>query len=122
MSKHASRIAIVDDDLDVLDSMRFLLEVTGHLVTTFGSAAEFIAQLATVEFDRLILDHHMPRMTGLELAKTLRGMGVNVPIMLISGSLTNEIVERAGELGVDCVVDKPVSEAALMKFVEGIAH
>jgi FixJ family two-component response regulator len=116
MPKKASRIAIVDDDVDVLDSMRFLLELSGHLVSTFRSAAEFIAHCGTAVFDRLILDHHMPRITGLELAKTLRDMGIDLPIMLISGSLTPELVSRAGELGVR-VADKPVSEAALMQFL-----
>src|SRR6476620_10157361 len=87
-------IAIVDDDLAVRDSLRFLLEVAGHTVETFASAAEFLA----TNFEHLaclILDHHMPAMTGLELTERLRADGIGIPILLITGSPSPEIVARA---------------------------
>ena len=60
-------VAVVDDDLAVRDSLRFLLEVMGYPVELFASAAEFL-QANVPDFACLILDHHMPNMTGLELA------------------------------------------------------
>ena len=118
MPDHKSRIAVVDDDLDVLSSMRFLLEVAGHGVETFTCAADFLAQAGMDTFDRVILDHHMPRMSGLELARTLRARGITLPIMLISGSLTPDIIARGRELGISPVVEKPLAEADLMHFVD----
>ena len=72
-----SKVAIVDDDQAVHDSLQFLLEVMGHPVETFASAAEFlksdIRHLAC-----LIPDNHMPHMTGLELAARLRVDGAGI--------------------------------------------
>ncbi len=115
------RIAIVDDDDAVLESTRFLLEISGHAVATFTSAVDFLASADSRAYDRLILDHHMPRLTGLELARHLREAGVRIPTMLLTGSLTPDIITRAGELGLERVVEKPASEADLMAFVEAAA-
>ena len=67
-------VAVVDDDHAVRDSLRFLLEVIGYTVEIFASAAEFL-QANVRHFACLILDHHMPNMTGLELAGRLRADG-----------------------------------------------
>ena len=71
------KIAIVDDDLSIPDSLRFLLEVMGRTVETFASAAEFL-QIDVRQFACLILDQHMPNMTGLELAGRLRAEGTGI--------------------------------------------
>src|SRR3954447_24392903 len=81
MQPHSPRIAVIDDDADVLESTRFLLEISGHVVQTFASACDFLAELRLQAFDCLILDHHMPALTGLELARRLRASGVTLPIM-----------------------------------------
>ena len=100
---------------------RLLLETTGHHVETFASPCDFLAQSGGRGFDCLILDHHMPRLTGLELARRLRARGVGMPIMLITGSLTPDIVSRAGEMHLEKVVEKPASEAELIGFIAGAA-
>jgi FixJ family two-component response regulator len=76
-------VAVVDDDEAVRHSLRLLFEVIGHKVESFASAAEFLkAELG--ELICLIVDHHMPGITGLELAERLRAEGSPVPIMLIT--------------------------------------
>ena len=79
------KVAIVDDDHAVRESLQFLLEIWGHAVEAFQSAAEFL-DAEVQRFACLILDHHMPNMTGLELAEKLRSDGNLLPIMLITGS------------------------------------
>ena len=109
-------IAVVDDDAAVRDSLRFLLEVIGHQAATFASAAEFLkAEMQWLGC--LILDHHMPEMTGLELAERLRTDGASIPILLITGSPSPSIVARAAELGIDRVLEKPATEEDLLDFV-----
>src|SRR3981081_163950 len=97
------KVAIVDDDVGVRDSLRFLLETIGHPVETFASGAEFL------KADRqhlvcLILNQHMPEMTGLELAERLRADGANLPFLLVTGSPSPAITARAAELGVTRVL------------------
>lgn len=111
------RVAIVDDDADSRDSLRYLLEVMGCAVETFVSAAEFL-QADERRFACLILDQHMPQMTGLGLAETLRADGSDIPILLITGSGSPSIVARATELGIAGVLEKPFQGDDLIDFVD----
>ncbi len=108
--------AVIDDDAAVLDSLRFLLEVAGHRVKTYASAAAFLADEGPRP-DCLVLDHHMPHMTGLELVERLRAEGTTPRVMLITGSSSPAIRERAAELGVAKVLEKPPAEDDLLDFV-----
>ena len=109
-------IAVVDDDDAVRDSLRFFLETLDHAVVTFASGHEFLAH------DRsglacLILDHHMPEMTGLQLAEQLRAGGSRLPILLVTGLPSPSIVARAAELGVERVLEKPPDEDDILEFI-----
>jgi two-component system response regulator FixJ len=114
-------IAVVDDDEAVRDSLAFLLTVSGHNVAVYGSAAEFLENCRLDRVAGLILDHHMPQQTGLELLARLREQGETLPVLLVTGSPSPEIVARAGALGVDRVLEKPISDQGLMDFVEHLA-
>ena len=113
-------IAIVDDDAAVLDSLRFLLEVSGHQVATYRSAADFLAGDNRAA-ECMIVDHHMPQMTGLELIARLNAEPMRRHIMLITGSLTPAISERAAALGVAKVLEKPPGDNELLDFVNACA-
>src|SRR5262245_4342489 len=93
------KVAVVDDDYAVRESLQYLLEVLGHAVEAFESAAKFL-EAEVQRFACLILDHHMPNMTGLELAEKLRTDGNLLPIMLITGSPSDAIISRASNLGI----------------------
>jgi two-component system response regulator FixJ len=109
-------VAVVDDDDGALQSMRFLLEVMGHTVVTFSSAADFLrAELQHIAC--LMLDQHMPGMSGLELVERLRSKGVTIPIMLITGALSPAIAAKASHLGVARVLEKPPQEDEILAFI-----
>jgi two-component system, LuxR family, response regulator FixJ len=110
-------IAIVDDDHAVRDSLRFLLQVVGHTVEVFASAAEFLGAEKR-DLACLILDHHMAHMTGLELVEQLRADGINIPTLLITGAPSSTLAARAEKLGVARILEKPPNEDALMNFVD----
>ena len=112
---HRSTVAVVDDDPAVLDSLQFLFEVAGYRVATYASAAAFLDSQAI--HTCLVLDHHMPHMTGLQLTAELRNNGANIPVLLITGSSSPAIVARAAQLGIEKVVEKPASEYDLLTFV-----
>jgi two-component system response regulator FixJ len=109
-------IGIVDDDQAVRDSLRFLLEVVGYPVETFASVAEFLSA-ERHDLACLILDHHMPQMTGLQLAEKLHADGSSIPILLITGSPSPAIVERANQLDIGAL-EKPPDEDGLLAFID----
>jgi FixJ family two-component response regulator len=120
-ASEARMIAVVDDDDAVRDSLVFLLTVAGYNVAAYGSAADFLERCDTSRVAGLILDHHMPQLTGLELLARLRQDGHTLPVLLVTGSPSPEVVARAGTLGVDQVLEKPVSDEGLMDFVYRVA-
>jgi two-component system response regulator FixJ len=120
MDSHHGAVAIVDDDQAVRDSLKFLLEVAGHTVGTYASAVAFLEDRA-VQPCCMILDQHMPQLTGLDLAARLRTDGIGIPILLISGALSPGIVARAAELGIEKVLGKPPTEDELLGFVNAYA-
>jgi two-component system, LuxR family, response regulator FixJ len=109
-------VAVIDDDADVLDSLKFLLETAGYSVAAYASATAFLddrfASPACV-----IVDQHMPVMTGLELIAHLRRAAAAVPALLITGAPTSAIAARANELGV-AMLEKPPAEADVLSFID----
>jgi FixJ family two-component response regulator len=95
--------------------------VVGYKVAIHASAKVFLddrANGSTTGPACLIVDQHMPLMTGLELAEKLRDEGANIPILLITGSPSPAIVARAAQLGIVNVLEKPPEENDLLNFVD----
>ena len=109
-------VAVVDDDHAVLDSLKLLLELAGYSVAIYGSATEFL-DAGETRPACLVLDHHMPRMTGLELAERLRRDQPDLPMLLITSVPSPAIISRARELGIENVLHKPPAEDDLLSFV-----
>ena len=109
-------VAVVDDDAAVLESFRFMLEVAGYPVATYASAIEYLACKPPPP-RCLILDQHMPLMTGLELTAKLRSQGIDAPVLLITSFPSPAIIARAAEIGIVRVLEKPPVEDDLIGFV-----
>lgn len=114
-------VGVVDDDAAVRDSLRFLLEAAGFPVATFYSADQFLAAADADGVACLLLDQHMPQVTGLELLQRLRRAGRDLPVALMTGSPSAQLMRRALELGAVMVLEKPLTEQALFQFVEDAA-
>ena len=115
--ENAGTVAVIDDDDDVGDVLRGLLEVMGYTVETYRSGQDF---LADAEFSRvgcLVVDQNMPKMTGVEMIAELNARGVSIPTLLITGANSPRIVQQATELGVMKVLEKPMSHHELLRFI-----
>ncbi len=119
MSEASQRmIAIVDDDRAVHGSLRLLLEVMGYPAATFESASEFLRSDMR-EVECLISDHHMPNMTGLELAERLRADGSDMRILLTTASPSQAIFARAAAFDIN-VLEKPCDDDDLVEFISAV--
>ena len=110
-------IYVVDDDHDVLSSLRFLLEAEGFDVRTFRSGSALLWSSARDGADCLVVDYKMAGVDGLELASRLRGVEVSTPIILITGYPDDNIKAKAGLAGVRQVLLKPNLEDSLAECV-----
>lgn len=110
-------ICIVDDDEVVRDSMRAVLESRCYEVTDFASGAELLASNAAANAHCLVLDIHMPGMTGLDVLRELLARKVTTPVILITGRTDAGIVAQAKALGAVALLDKPVGHATLFDTI-----
>ncbi len=106
-------ICVVDDDLDVLSSLRFLLETEGFDVRTFKSGAAMLDSVGSEQFDCFVLDFVMPNMNGIAIANCLRDRKVSAPIILVTGYPDENIRAKAASAGIDLVLLKPDAEERL---------
>ena len=107
-------IHIVDDDDAVRDSMRALLESLGFNVHDYNSAVEFLNRGGTSSKGCLLLDLHMPVMSGIDLLDHMQLEGVQLPTIVITGRGDPILRERALKSGALALIDKPVSDEALL--------
>jgi two-component system response regulator FixJ len=112
------RVCIVDDDDAVRDSLRTLLDSHGIATQVFSTPVLFLSQADSIDADCLIFDLHMPEMTGLELAETLRARHRATPIIILTGRTEPVLVPRMERAGVAAILGKPVSDMALVSAIE----
>jgi two-component system, LuxR family, response regulator FixJ len=112
-----SMIYVVDDDYDVLTSLRFLLETEGFDVRTFRNGSALLRSSARHDADCLVVDYKMAGIDGLELAHRLRSLDVSTPIVLITGYPDENISAKASSAGVRQVLLKPYLDNNLVECV-----
>jgi FixJ family two-component response regulator len=110
-------ICIVDDDVGVCDSLRVLLETYGYAVLTYASGAEFLKDTRRLTAKCLIIDQHMPGLSGLDVVRELRRDGGFLPAVLITGRLDPELTRRAGAVGIRAILEKPFAVATLVQLI-----
>ena len=110
-------VFIVDDDDACRDSIRELVVAVGLTAAVFSSAFEFLTALDPTWRGCLVLDLRMPRMDGLALQKRLREMGVQIPIVFISGSVDIPKAVQAIRDGAVDFLQKPYPQQQLLDAV-----
>ena len=112
-------IFIVDDDPGVLSSLRFLLESEGYDVVSFHDGGELLSTFPPSRPGCLIIDVKMPGMDGIDVVQRLRALGVDAPVVLITGHPDPAIRTRAQAAGID-LIEKPLSQDALLREIERV--
>jgi FixJ family two-component response regulator len=110
-------IFIVDDDAGVRDSLRLLLECEGFEAREFASCREFLNADWADEGDCLILDVHMPGMSGIELLEAMRRNRAMLPVIILSGRIDAVTRNRARAAGVLAIVEKPHQADEVLNLV-----
>jgi FixJ family two-component response regulator len=116
--ERASRlIAIIDDDEAMQDSLRDLMESSGLVAQSFGSAEEFLESDLHTRAACLIVDIRMPKMSGLQLQVRLKEEGCNIPIIFITAHGDARMRIRAMREGAVEFLAKPFDHHLLLKRV-----
>ena len=104
---HSARILVIDDEEAVRDLLSQMLQARGYKVVLAANGEEGIGRFKEGEFDLVFTDLGMPKISGWEVSKTIKGINPKVPIAMITGWGMELSKEKMGESGIDLIVSKP---------------
>jgi DNA-binding NtrC family response regulator len=111
-------LLVIDDEPNILTTVRRALEIEGYQVEVAGSGALGLAKLAEHAIDLVLLDVMMPAESGLEVLPKIRAGHPDVSVVMMSGNATIETAVNATKLGAHDFVEKPLSSDKLLLTVQ----
>lgn len=118
------RILVADDHEANRMVLQRMLQKAGHRAICVDGAEAVLDALAESEFDAVIVDLHMPGMSGLDMLKQLRVMqagGPRTPVVVLSADVTPESIQRCEQAGAHTFLAKPVVAIRLLDTLTDIA-
>jgi DNA-binding response OmpR family regulator len=111
----------VDDELECWwgETLREV-NATGMRVVTARDGEEAWDQVRQRPWDLVVTDQTMPGLSGLELIRRMRGAGMRVPVVFVSSALPLHLLREEADLGIDCLLEKPVAPGELLEVMRGL--
>ena len=112
-------IMVVDDNQDILDITKTILERNGYGVQTAYNGLELFSRLEEQKADLIILDITMPHMDGLEVLERLKKTAEtsSIPVILLTVKVQQEDMQRGYKLGADYYITKPFTSTQLINGI-----
>jgi DNA-binding NtrC family response regulator len=116
------RILIVDDEPDVRDSLKVMLESHGHQVAAAGSTTEALVAIETERPDVVLTDIFLGDDDGYALLNALHAHAEGIPVVAMSGGGTRpdgrDVLDFAAHLGAAAVIEKPFRLKELLAVID----
>jgi signal transduction histidine kinase/ActR/RegA family two-component response regulator len=112
-----ARILVIDDEDSVRKILYQMLKAKGYQVVVASSGEEGIERFKEEPFDLVFTDLGMPRMSGWEVGRALKGIDPKVPVALITGWGVELNKDKMKESGIDLVVSKPFNFDQVVRLV-----
>jgi two-component system, chemotaxis family, chemotaxis protein CheY len=114
------RVLVLDDDADMLSVYASTLARAGYTADAAGDGEHGWEALCAVEYDLLLTDNDMPRLTGVELIARLRRAGMTLPVIIATGSIVLPEGGDGERLGLASVLHKPFTPDELVGAVQQV--
>jgi CheY-like chemotaxis protein len=118
MSPAQPSILITDDDRDFRETLGDLFEPRGYRTILAGDGEAALGIVRTQDVDLVLLDMHMPKLSGLETLRLVKQTNARIPCILMSARMDDYLREQAERALVYSVLTKPVSRGELTGAVE----
>ncbi len=116
--KSISKILIIDDESDIRELFKYLLEEEGHIVITAVDGTEGIKINNESDPDIIILDLKMPNMSGIETLQNIRKTDSDVTVIVLTGYGSADTVREAAELNVYEYISKPFVNEVIISVIK----
>jgi CheY-like chemotaxis protein len=122
MPMGSERILFVDDEVPIADMSRQRLSLLGYKVTTVNSSRQALEHLSKRpgDFDVMITDMTMPRMSGDQLAIAAKKIKPDIPIILCTGYSKKISKERARAIGIKAFLMKPIALSDMAETIRAV--
>lgn len=107
-------IAVVDDEDSVRKALERVLRASGMQVVTFPGGSEFLHALQTFSPQCIVLDLHMPKLSGFEVLEVLMQLANRPPVLVVTGHDSPEARARALAWGASAYLTKPIDDDLLL--------
>jgi two-component system, chemotaxis family, CheB/CheR fusion protein len=118
LASERSTIFVVDDDPQICEAMRAVLEDNGQEVEVYQSAEAFLKSFRSGSRSCLLVDAYLPGLSGLDLLGRLAQAGHSLPSIMITGNSDVRMVVQAMKAGAVDFIEKPVGREDLIVAVE----
>jgi two-component system cell cycle sensor histidine kinase/response regulator CckA len=119
VARSGSCVLVVDDEAPVRHVAAEMLKRAGFIVETAGTGEQALASVEREpdHVDAVLLDMTMPKVSGAEVFRRLRAIRPGLPVVLMSGYSSEEVLDRFGVEGLNGFVQKPFMPGALVRMV-----
>jgi DNA-binding NtrC family response regulator len=122
LNERLYRVAIVDDEPEILDYIEGLLTDAGHfLVNKFTNAKDAFYAISKNPIDAILSDLSMPDMDGLTLFASLKKIMPDLPVVFLTGYPSEEHLTKALQLGACDFIEKPFQPEAIVEVMTAAA-
>ncbi|HEY6870454.1 MAG TPA: response regulator transcription factor [Novosphingobium sp.] len=117
------KVAILDDDKAVLETVAALLRDAGFACVAFDGGRQLVRALHRETFDLFIIDWNVPDLSGLNVLEWIRNqIGAQPPVLLLTNRVSEEDLVAGLRAGADDFMTKPYQPAVLLARVEALAR
>ena len=113
-----ARIIVIDDDDQVREAIRTVLEDDGRVVESYASSEAFLDAFDPGKSACLLIDAYLPGMSGLELLEKLHDEGHRLPAIMITGDADVPMAVKAMKAGALDFIEKPIGRPELIASIE----
>jgi CheY-like chemotaxis protein len=115
--ERSARILVIDDEDSVRDVLSRMLESKGHRVAVASNGEEGIKRFKSEKFDLVFTDLGMPKVSGWEVGKAIKGMNPKTPVAMITGWGMELNREKMIGSGIDLIIAKPFNFEQVTQLV-----
>jgi len=113
-------IAVLDDESELRKALRRLLTGRGFCVEEYESGSDFLAALDSQPPDCLLLDLHMPEVSGFDVLEAFQSRHIHTPVIVITAHDEPGTEARVRSLGASAYLKKPVDRDALLSAISAV--
>ena len=115
-----NKILVVDDEADLVETLKFRLEISGYDVSTALDGQEGLKKARTENPDLVILDLMLPKLDGYRVCRMLKfdEKYKDIPIILFSARVQESDIKMGEEQGADAYITKPFDPKALLAKID----